>query len=162
MSTTSRNRNLLGIIGILLLTNILVLGYFLWFKKPVNKPAPEKERTGITELLEKEVGFTDAQLATYKQLKDKQRENMKPMFEEMRRAKDSLYKMMGDSTVNDSIINLAAENIARRQKALDLHAFYHFKNVRTICTADQREKYDSMILRMFRRMGKPPKPAEKK
>lgn len=162
MSTTSRNRNLLAIIGILLITNVLVLGYFLWFKKPVQKQLPEKERTGITELLEKEVGFTEEQISEYKQLKDKQRENMKPMFDEMRRAKDSLYMLMGDSTANDSIINHAAENIARRQKALDLHAFKHFRNVRMICKPDQQEKYDSMILRMFRRMGKPPKPAEKK
>lgn len=32
MSTTSRNKNLIFIIAVLLLTNIAVLAYFLWFK----------------------------------------------------------------------------------------------------------------------------------
>lgn len=162
MSSTSRNRNLLSLIGVLLLTNIVVLGYFLWFKKPVKKPQPEKERIGITEMLQKEVGFTDDQLTEYKHLKDKQRENMRPMFDDMRKAKDSLFRLLSDTAVNDSVINKAADGIARRQKMLDLQAFYHFKNVRAICTPEQRDEYDSMVLRMFRRMGKPAKPAEKK
>ncbi len=37
------NKNLLIIIAVLLLTNIGVLGYFLWYKKPVEK---QEQRDG--------------------------------------------------------------------------------------------------------------------
>ena len=158
MSSTSRNKNLLSIIVILLLTNIAVLGYFIWFKRPVKKEiAPKEQRTGISEQLQKEVGFTDEQISEYKLLKDKQRENIRPMFDDMRKAKDSLFRLLSYPGVTDSMLNSAADGIARRQKMLDLQAFNHFRNVRAICRPEQQEKYDSMILRMFRRMGKPVK-----
>ena len=162
MSTTSRNKNLLSIIAILLLTNILVLGYFLWFRNPTKKQEQEKEKTGVAEMLQKEVGFTAEQLAQHKALKDKQRELLRPMFDDMRKAKDSLFRLLSDPTTSDSVISATADNIASKQKALDIATYNHFRNVRAICTPEQQPKYDSMILRMFRKMGKPIKPAEKK
>lgn len=157
MTNPARSKNLLSIIVILVLTNILVLGYFLWFKKSHRKPEPEKERVGISDMLQKEVGFTDEQLTAYRELKDRQRESMRPMFEDMRRAKDSLFRLLSDPNVTDSALNHAGDAIAARQKSLDLQAFQHFKTVRAICKPDQQEKYDSMILRMFRKMGRPQK-----
>ena len=95
MNNPSRNRNLLFIIGILVLTNIAVLGYFLWFKKPV-EPRRQDPRNGMTEMLKKDVGFNDDQTARYKQLKDEQWATIKPMFDEMRKAKVNLFRLLSD------------------------------------------------------------------
>jgi hypothetical protein len=152
-----RNRNLLIIIGVLLLTNIGVLVYFLGQKKPA-KPATshnERERIGIADMLQKEVGFTDEQTARYKQLKEKQKETIRPMYDDMRKTKDSLFRLLSYPETPDSLVDKVTDAIARKQKALDLQTFQHFKRVRTICTPEQLEKYDSMVLRMFRKMGKP-------
>jgi periplasmic protein CpxP/Spy len=159
MSTTTRNKNLIFIIAALLLTNIAVLVYFLWIKEPDHKPKENKSRgnNGMTEILQKEVGFNEQQVAQYKQLKDVQWETIKPMFDQMRKSKDSLWRMMSDSTASDSAISKAADVIAQRQKTLDLQTFAHFKRVRAICTPDQLAKYDTAVLRMFSRMGKPAK-----
>lgn len=155
MSTTSRNKNLVFIIAVLLLTNIAVLVYFLAFKKHPD-PKTGGPRTGLTDMLQTEVGFNDDQVAQYKQLKEQQREKIRPLFDEMRKAKDNLFKLMGDSTVSDSMISIAADAIAQRQKMLDLETFSHFKKVRALCaTPEQQVKYDSAVLRMFRKMGKP-------
>jgi len=157
-----RNRNLLIIIGVLLLTNIAVLVYFLGQKKstkPVTSHS-EKDKNGIAEMLQKEVGFNDEQTAQYKQLKEKQRETIKPMYDDMRKAKDSLFRLLSYPETNDSLLNKMADAIAQKQKALDLQTFNHFKRVRTLCTPEQQPKYDSMVLRMFRKMGKTPRPNE--
>jgi len=62
--STSKNKPLIFIIITLLLTNIGVLGYFLWFKK-----APPKKdnnpQTWMINALQKEVGFTDQQVVQY-------------------------------------------------------------------------------------------------
>jgi len=158
MSNTSTNRNLLFIIGFLLLTNIAVLVYFLSGKKHEERKPGSGRPNGLTEALQNEVGFNSEQVARYEEMRDRQRENIKPLFEEMRKAKDSLFRMMGDSTVNDSIISKAADAIAQKQRMLDLQTFAHFRRVRALCTdADQQVKYDSAVLRMFRKMGKPPR-----
>jgi len=154
-----RNRNLLIIIGVLLLTNIAVLIYFLGQRKP-EKPATskgEKDKNGIAEMLQKEVGFNDEQTAQYKQLKEKQRETIRPMYDDMRKAKDSLFRLLSYPQTNDSLLNKMADAIAQKQKTLDLQTFDHFKRVRTLCTPEQQPKYDSMVLRMFRKMGKTPR-----
>jgi protein CpxP len=157
MNNMSGNRNLLIIIGVLLLTNIAVLVYFLAIRKPGDKRfGGRAERSGLTEVLKKEVGFNEQQVAEYKKLKDQQSENFRPFFDEMRKSKDSLFRLIGDSSVSDSVIHNAANGIAARQRNLDLQTFYHFRKVRELCsTAEQREKYDSAITRMFRKMGKP-------
>ncbi|HEX5652780.1 MAG TPA: periplasmic heavy metal sensor [Chitinophagaceae bacterium] len=161
MSTTSRNKTLLFIIAVLLLTNIAVLVYFLGNKRQDNGKPPRSQRGGLSEMLQKEVGFNEDQVAKYKELKVQQWETIRPMFDQMRKAKDSLFRLMSDSTANDSVINKAAESIAAQQKALDLQAFNHFKRVRELCSnPDQQVKYDSAILRMFRKMGKPARRGE--
>ena len=149
-----RNRNLLIIIGVLLLTNIAVLAYFLGQEK-TGKPGSvnTKERSGIGEMLEKEVGFNSDQLAQYKILKDQQRETIKPMFDDMRRSKDSLFRLLSYPGSPDSLVDQVTNGIARKQKLLDLQTFNYFKKVRSLCTPEQQPKYDSMIVRTFRKMG---------
>lgn len=154
------NKNLLIIIAVLLLTNIGVLGYFLWYKKPPEKQEQhdgKNNNNGIQDLLQKEVGFSAEQLAQYRQMKDKQRETIRPMYDEMRKAKDSLFRLLKDSTVSDSVISKAADQIANRQKAVDLQTFTYFRKVRMLATPEQQPKYDSLIQNMFSKMNRPPR-----
>ena len=148
-----RNRNLLIIIGVLLLTNIAVLVYFLGQKKPAT--SHDEGRSSVSEMLQKEVGFNDEQTAKYKQLKEKQRETIRPMYDDMRKAKDNLFRLLRYPGTSDSLLNKVSDAIAQKQKAIDLQTFNHFKSVRELCTPEQQPKYDSMVLRMFSKMGRP-------
>jgi protein CpxP len=159
MSTT-RNRNLLIIIAVLLLTNVAVLVYFLGQKKNAASSNAEKPRAGVSEMLQNEVGFNEDQTAKYKEMKGKQREKVRPMYDEMRKAKDSLFRLLSYPEASDSVVNKMAEVIAQKQKAIDLETLNHFKRVRTLCTSDQLAKYDTIILQMFRKMGKPVRHSE--
>ena len=160
-TTTSRNKNLVFIIVALLLTNIAVLVYFLAIKKPGEPKNMGSRERGLTEMLQTEVGFNDSQVAQYKLLKEEQREKIRPLFDEMRKAKEGLFNLMSDTTVSDSAITRAADVIAERQRTLDLQTFEHFKKVRALCANDeQRVKYDSAVTRMFRKMGRPSKRSE--
>lgn len=149
----SKSRSLVFIIAVLLLTNIAVLGYFLWFKKP-HHFGGEGHR-GITTALQKEVGFNEQQIAQYKEIKEKEWGTMKSMFLDIRRAKDSLFRLLHTEHVSDSIIDATAEVIAQKQKTLDLHAFNHFRQIRALCTTEQRPKYDSLVQQLVKKMGKP-------
>ena len=153
--STPANRNLLIIIGVLLITNIAMLVYFLSDKKAAKPAEPTKDsRMGVAEMLQKDVGFTEDQIAKYKTFKEKQKETIRPMFDDMRKAKDSLFRLLSYPETSDSVVSKAADVIAQRQKALDLQTFSHFKRVRTLCTPDQQTKYDSMVIKMFSKMGR--------
>ena len=77
------------------------------------------------------------------------------MYDEMRKAKDSLFRLLKDSIIYDSVTSKAADQIAERQKMLDMQTFTYFRKVRTICTPEQLPKYDSLIQGMFSRMNRP-------
>ena len=151
-----RNRNLLIIIAVLLLTNVAVLVYFLGQNKKYNATPPaDAGRPPVVEMLQNEVGFDDEQTARYKELKEKQREKIRPMYDDMRKVKDSLFRLLSFPETSDSVLNQITDAIALKQKAIDLQTFNHFKRVRLLCKEDQLTKYDSMVVRMFRKMGKP-------
>jgi periplasmic protein CpxP/Spy len=156
MNNPSRNRNLIFIIATLLLTNVAVLSYFLWIKKPQGKRR-EQDNGKITMdvRLKDSVGFNDDQVAQFKKLREEQRTALRPMFDDMRKAKDNLFKLLSDPNATDSIIDRASDVIAENQKALDLQTFNHFRRIRSLCTPEQQPKYDSMVQRMFRKMQKP-------
>lgn len=155
----AKNRNLLIIISVLLLTNVAVLVYFLGMRKDPVPPVGDKPMT-VTEMLQKEVGFDEQQTARYKEMKEKQKERIRPMYDSMRKAKDSLFRLLSYPETPDSVISSAAEVIALKQREIDLETFHHFKRVRTLCKPGQETNYDSMVIRMFRKMGKHPKSGE--
>ncbi len=153
MNNSVRNKVLIFIIAILLLTNMAILVYFLWLKQPeVVDRENEHRREGLSQTLKKEVGFNDQQVAAYRQLKDQQWKTMKSKFDDLRRAKDSLFYLLSVPDVSDSTVDKAADLIADRQKQLDMQAFNHFKELRKVCTPEQLPKYDTLIQRMFHRM----------
>jgi len=154
--STSRNRSLLIIIAVLFLTNVAVLVYFLELKKTERPLA----WNGVAEMLQKEVGFNEEQTSKYKEMKEKQRGKIRPMYDEMRKAKDSLFRLLSYPETTDSALNKMADVIAQKQKSIDLETFNHFKKVRVLCTPDQLPRYDTMVLQMFRKMGKPARHGE--
>ncbi len=153
MSNTSKNKSLVIIIILLLLTNVALLAYFLWLKEPDKPAILDKNRDRLAESLKNEVGFNDNQVAEYKKIKDAQWDKMKSRFDDLRKAKDSFFHLLSVENAADSILNNAADSIAYRQKALELEAFAHFKELRKLCTPDQQRKYDSLVQRMFHRMA---------
>lgn len=155
----SKNKSLVFIIVILLLTNIAVLVYFLRANKDERHV---QGKNGLSTALQKEVGFNDDQIAKYREMKEEQFNLMRPMMDDMRRSKDSMFRLLGNEAVNDSVINSFANHIAEKQQQIDVSAFKHFKRIRGLCTPDQLPKYDSLVLKMIRKMGKPGKPEKAK
>ena len=154
----SRNKPLLFIIGILLITNIALLLYFLNDREPRHSGEKMTGRSGmISGALKSEVGFNDDQIAEYRKIKEEHFKTMRPMMDDIRRFKDSLFRLMGTDSNSDSLVEGLADEVAMRQKQMDLLAFSHFRKVRQLCTPEQLPKYDSLVMKMIRKMGRPGK-----
>ena len=152
MSNQSKNKTLIFIIVVLLLANVALLIYFLGGKQALKPMPDDKNRDRLSEALKNDVGFNDAQVVQYKQLKDAQWELMRAKFDDVRKAKDDFFHLLSVENVSDSILSSSADKIAVKQKALDMQAFSHFKEVRKLCTPGQQPKFDSLVQRMFIKM----------
>lgn len=153
----SRNKPLIFIIGVLLITNIALLLYFLNDRKPHHNEKMTSRTGVISTALKNEVGFSDEQIAEYRQIKEDHFKTMRPMMDDIRRFKDSLFRLLGNDSANDTIVDRLAGEVAMRQKQMDLLAFSHFRKVRQLCTQEQLPKYDTLVMKMIRKMGKPGK-----
>jgi Spy/CpxP family protein refolding chaperone len=129
-----------------------MLIFFLVLNNPVQKNVHQHDQNGMSDMLQKEVGFTKDQVNSYQALRKDELDTIHALFDQLRKSKMDFYNLIYASEVSDSSLNSAADLIANRQKALDIQMFNHFKMVRNICTPDQLQKFDSTIKKVFIRM----------
>ena len=153
----SRNKILVAIIAVLLVSNISVLLYFVVLKGNGGKGRPGGRKSPMTEFLQKEIGFTPQQLAAFDSLKQQHHASIKPLGEELSRSRDSLYLQVGDPHVTDSSLRSAADAIGRKQAQLELKLFDNFRQIRSICTPAQLPRFDSLAPALVRKMMIPPR-----
>jgi len=148
MNQLSRNKILLTIIAILLITNIVMLILFLRMK-PVHQ---EPKKLGFTEKLKNQVGFTPEQMSVFEPKKKVFWTRVRERFDEIKKTKEEFYQYMYDPSVPDSVFEAKADIIGKQQRDLDLYVIRHFKEIRTLCTPEQLPKYDSLLPPLIERM----------
>ncbi|MEI9943699.1 MAG: hypothetical protein WDN26_05705 [Chitinophagaceae bacterium] len=161
MSYLRNNKTLVFIIAVLLLSNIALLYFFVW-KDQGKKQDNKSFREYMVETLKKEVGFNDGQIAQYEEMSAKHKEAMKSLFDDIKAEKDSLYKLLLQPQLVDSVVNHHLNMIGEKQRSIDQKIFSHFLSLREVCTAEQRPKYDSLVQRMTRKMINPQKKDDRK
>jgi len=140
---------------ILLLTNIVILAFFLMDKGP-DKGSPRANREAmVTAFLQHDIGFDKAQMDAYDTLNRKSRDDMKASFDEIRNNRQVLYKELGSQAFSDSAINIAAVKVAEKQKEIEVKMLSHFAAVRKLCTPAQQPKFDSLFYRIWNKKDKP-------
>jgi len=152
MAPVARNKVYVLLIGILLLSNLALVAFFV-----VNKPEKKevkRDRPGgyMKEALKNEVGFDDQQMAKFDEMAAKHKQQMRPLFEDISKTKESFYKLLSQSDTPDSTLNTSAREIGEKQRLLDLKIFTHFQNIRELCTPEQRPKFDTLVQRVVHRM----------
>lgn len=151
MSYLRNNKLLLLIIGVLLVANIGLLWFYVW-----NKPTKVNARTQIESppaRLKRELGFNDQQATIYDSLREQHYNSIRPMFEDLRNSRDSLFKLMHQPLVDDSLIAIQSEIVYEKQKAIDLKMHRYFRSLRDLCTEEQKPKMDSFLTNLGKKMA---------
>jgi protein CpxP len=129
------------------------LVFFFWVKDPIRKNYHgEHAGLGITEFLQKDIGFSAEQLQKFGEMKNAHKEKMKPLFENLSKTKEHFYQLMKDPAVAESTLDSGASVIGQKQKELDLQTFRYFKNLRNLCTPDQLSRFDSLFPNILQKM----------
>jgi len=159
MSTHTKSKLFLLIIGILLVTNIAMVFFMLKDKDRGRRPSRDRG-AAAKEFLQKEIGFNPQQLQQFDTLSKQQGERMKASYDEMRKNKELQFKELGRRGFSDSAIADAITQSAEKQKMMELQFYNHMLDIRKLCTPEQLPKFDSLFYKMWNRKDK--KPEEKK
>lgn len=132
---------------VLLISNI-VLAFFLFVgdKKPDFKKQAEQRAMKLYN----GIGLDNAQIDSFKQLKDVFLKDMKPLWGNARHMKDSLYKSLPLSPDDSTIVSIL-DSIAAQTRENERRAFEHFHNLRGICNADQQTRFDTLMPKFLNR-----------
>jgi len=157
MTTSGKTKILISIIAVLLVVNLGMLIFFLSKHQPSTGMHEQKPRYSLTAVLEKEVGFDKQQLDQFEQMRDKHHQQIKPLFDSLRIAKDRFYVLLNQPRVSDSTLKAAARKIGERQEILDLQVFQQFRELKSLCREEQLPKFDSVLNRIVKRISFPHK-----
>lgn len=153
-----RQRWLLILVAILLLTNIATLSIY-WFKKPAHDGGPGHEpgnrEKKMGQFMVDQMKFDAAQEAAYWKLRDSMITIQRPVMDSIRNAKKGFFDLLNQPNATDSALISRSNEIADLQKKLDLVTFRHFQNVRALCHPDQLQKFDTVIKEIVNRMTNP-------
>ncbi|WP_301922383.1 hypothetical protein [Ferruginibacter sp.] len=149
MTTKPNNKILLLIIGILLVTNISMLLFFINGRPAERRGMRAERKAMMTTFLQKEIGFSPQQLQQYDSLNALHRSKVKTMFEYAGKEKENQFKQLAASNFSDSSINITAGLTAGKQKEIEVEIFINIKKIRTICTPEQQPKFDSLFYPML-------------
>ncbi|HEY1201352.1 MAG TPA: hypothetical protein VGE79_10245 [Niastella sp.] len=155
MNRPPRQKWLLILVAILLLTNIATLSIY-WFKKPDHEGGPGRDggnrEKRMGQFMVDQMKFDATQEAAYWKLRDSMMVVQKPVMDSIRDAKKRFFDLLNQAETTDSILVARSNEIADLQKKLDLATFRHFKNVRAICHPDQLQRFDTVIKEIVNRM----------
>ncbi len=147
----SGNKSLIIIIIILFITNVVMVA--LWWKSSDHdQPKPRKSR--MAEYLKTDLGFSQQQMVLFDSIKAEHRTEAKRIFDGFRGAKDSIYKEIGANEFADSSLNAAAGYAAEKQLFLEKMMLEHLKEIRSLCTPGQLQKFDTGFYKIMMRGGK--------
>lgn len=156
MSTPTKSKLYLLIIGILLITNIAMLFFFLRGPHDGGGHPPRNDRSAMMrDFLQNEIGFNDQQLQQYDTLSKQHRDNAKAQFDSLKSSKEQEFKELGSRGFSDSAIADMVGRSAEKQKAMELQLLNHFAVIRKLCTADQQPKFDSLFYKIWNKKKKP-------
>ena len=144
------NRILTIAVILLLLVNVAMLVFML---KGRGHHDMKKQGGGPFDMMVKELNMTEQQQTEFKKLKDEHFTAIKPVFDSVRTLKKSLFGLVKEENLNDSLVNKYSGLISEQQAIADKLTINHFRKVRALFSGDQQKKFEDFVQKMMQRRG---------
>jgi len=147
------NRILTIAVILLLVVNVAMLVFLL---KTRGHHDMKRQGGAPFDMMVKELNMTDSQQKEFKKLKDEHFTAIRPVFDSVRTLKKSLFGLVKEENVNDSLVNKYSTLISEQQSIIDKLTITHFRKVRALFSGDQQKKFEDFVQKMMeRRMAGP-------
>lgn len=155
-------------VGVLTLLNVTLLVFILMQKghhpmpSPMMPPPPANQGGGPAQMLIHELKFSPDQIKSFDVLKEKHHEAIIKLRDEGHELRDNYFELLKSDNPDINLIKEKGTQIAANQLAIEETTFNHFKDVRNLCTPDQKKRFDSIINDVIKMLGKrgPPAPGQ--
>ncbi len=146
----STNKFLLIAVILLLVVNVALVAFMLMGKD--KKPASRGEGgKAAFEKMVNELGMNETQKKEFDSLREAHFSKIRPLFDSIRTIRQTLFNLIKEENLNDSLVSVYSNNIAERQTRADKLTIAHFRQVRKMFSGDMLTKYDELVQKMLQR-----------
>lgn len=148
MDIFKQNKFLIRLVITLSLVNIISIGTILYrdfFRKPP-PDNPSHVQRKISEILKKELNLSGKQVQQIINLRSGFFEKEKVLSEIIKSERDSMNIVMFSKTTNEELVKALAKRVADNEFKMEMLRFEQAKQFKAICTSDQLEKFERLIL----------------
>ena len=148
MKENNKYRLLWVAIGLLMVLNIGLLAWFTFFSQ--NNPLQPNRL-----FLEKELKFDEKQSEAYKVLRQEHSQQMRALREDVKLMKTEFYEKLSEENISDDSLRAKAVAIESKMVDADVLTFRHFQKVRQMCTTQQQQRFDEVVIDLIRSIERP-------
>jgi Spy/CpxP family protein refolding chaperone len=151
MDIFAQKKLLIRIIVVLAVLNLLSIGVFLWkdvFPPPRRMQVPAESNRDASSILEKELNLTREQAEQIRSLRRTYNEKEKDYVASIRIQRDSMNTEMFNGSTREEVIQSLARRIAENEYNLEMLRFEQAKQLKSICTPEQVEKFNRLVREM--------------
>lgn len=145
-------KGLILVIVFLLVSNIVMLVYFLLLNKQSQRGrfAGRQSARTMAERLKAEVGFTPAQSIRFDSLVKQYEADLRPVIEQSRSNRKEMQSRLSELAIPDSVLTPYLNRNGDYQRKADSLLIMHWHKVLKICSPEQRPKFIRTLLMMPR------------
>lgn len=144
MSEAPRIRVLSILVAILVILNVISLGYIWYAHGPMAEHGP-RDGHGPGGLVIKELGFDQKQQEVFEKLRNEHHSAMRSIGEQDRALHDELYRSLARSSDTSAYADSLIHRIAMLRIENEQLTYRHLALVRRMCTPAQQQRFDEMI-----------------
>lgn len=151
----NKNKLFMFLIGALLVTNIVLIFFFINDKGPRHGGPPPHHRDEPRTLIIERLHFDDKQIDQYDVLIQKHRKDISQEDHALMTIKTALYsnlKAEENKSVTDSLINAM---VAVQNKIEHIH-YAHFRDIKKLCKPEQMNDFNELATELSHIFGPPP------
>jgi Spy/CpxP family protein refolding chaperone len=150
MDIFSQHKLLIKTIIVLVVMNIAMMVLFMLKEiRPHHEPLlfPKNEAfKDVSGILEKELKLSKIQVVAFDEIRKRNFEKQSQLKRIIRDDKDAMNVEMFNKNTNVDKINLFARKIAENEYKMELLRFEQAKELKSVCTPEQLEKFEDLVL----------------
>jgi periplasmic protein CpxP/Spy len=160
MDIFTQKKFLIRIVILLVLLNLLLIGFFL-FRGTYSKPprqGNQNEFRDVSEILRRELNLSNEQVDQIRILRSSYFEKEEALAAVIKGERDSINMIMFNKSTNEELVRSLARRVADNDYKMELLRFEQAQKLKSVCTPEQLEKFENLIIEIrdyFRRDNQP-------
>lgn len=150
MDVFSQNKIFIKTIVLLVLLNVVLIGFFIFKEARPNRPPHRFEDDGnynkIAVILKKELNLTNKQVVQFEAIRKQNSGDQAALKAIIKKDKDAMNQEMFNKKSDEEKVISLAKRITENEYQIELLHFEQAKKLKAVCDENQLDKFEDLVI----------------